>query len=120
MERQVFEAVVHLRSATVAEVSRNLTADGRALAYTTVMTVLSRLFEKGYLIRQREGKAYRYSAREAASIAGSLVSKAAQDAFGRFGGLALSGFVETLTPEQRAVLVQLLQDADDTVEGTQS
>jgi predicted transcriptional regulator len=34
---------------------------GSALAYTTVMTVLSRLYEKGALSRVKEGKRFVYS-----------------------------------------------------------
>lgn len=44
-------------SATVAEV-RDRLADG--LAYTTVLTVLRTLEEKGYVDHVEEGKAYRY------------------------------------------------------------
>ena len=35
----------------------------RPLAYTTVMTTLARLHEKGLLSRKRDGKRYLYSAR---------------------------------------------------------
>jgi predicted transcriptional regulator len=37
-------------------------AAGRGLAYTTVMTVLDRLWRKGYLARRRDGRAYLYTA----------------------------------------------------------
>ncbi|UUZ44421.1 BlaI/MecI/CopY family transcriptional regulator [Janibacter limosus] len=43
---------------TVREVSDRLT--GRDLAYTTVMTVLSRLEAKGVTTRERDGRARRY------------------------------------------------------------
>ncbi len=36
---------------------------GKGLAYTTVMTVLDRLWRKGYLSRRRNGRAYLYSAK---------------------------------------------------------
>ena len=35
---------------------------GKGLAYTTVMTVLDRLWRKGYLSRRRSGRAYLYKA----------------------------------------------------------
>jgi predicted transcriptional regulator len=35
---------------------------GRAIAYTTVMTVMERLFQKGMLTRVEDGRAYLYSA----------------------------------------------------------
>lgn len=43
---------------TVREVLHGLT--GRDLAYTTVMTVLSRLESKGVTTRERDGRAWRY------------------------------------------------------------
>ncbi|WP_084349485.1 BlaI/MecI/CopY family transcriptional regulator [Janibacter limosus] len=46
------------RGLTVREVSGRLT--GRELAYTTVMTVLSRLETKGVTTRERDGRAWRY------------------------------------------------------------
>lgn len=110
LERQVFEAVRQLGTASVAEVGGHLTAGERPLAYTTVMTVLSRLFEKGYLLRQREGKAYVYVVRAASDIAEARVSKAVREAISRYGDLALSGFIQPLTREQRALLSRLLQD----------
>lgn len=45
-------------ASTVAEVRDRLHDD---LAYTTVLTVLRTLEEKGYVGHQEEGKAYRYS-----------------------------------------------------------
>lgn len=42
---------------TVAEVQENLADD---LAYTTVLTMLRTLEEKGYVTHEEEGRAYRY------------------------------------------------------------
>ena len=39
----------------------------RPLAYSTVMTILVRLHEKGFVTRQKEGRHYRYSAAVEAS-----------------------------------------------------
>lgn len=46
---------------TVREVYENLTAD-RDLAYTTVMTVMNRLWRKGLLRRDSRGRAFEYVA----------------------------------------------------------
>lgn len=43
----------------VREVLAALTTD-RALAYTTVLTVLDNLHRKGWAAREKDGKAYRY------------------------------------------------------------
>ena len=47
---------------TVSDVLAEL-ARKRSIAYTTVMTTLARLHEKGLLRRQRDGKRYQYSAK---------------------------------------------------------
>ena len=47
---------------SVADVHRRL-SERREIAYTTVMTTVSRLFEKGLLERERQGRRYVYRAR---------------------------------------------------------
>lgn len=59
LEREVLQAVWHLRRASVRAVREALKA---RVAYTTTMTVLDRLYKKGLLDRAREGRAYMYSA----------------------------------------------------------
>jgi predicted transcriptional regulator len=59
LERRAMEAVWRLGRARVRDVRDALE---RAVAYTTVMTVLDRLYKKGVLDRQRDGRAYVYSA----------------------------------------------------------
>lgn len=108
LERQVFEAVKAHGAASVADVVATLQAAQRPLAYTTVMTVLGRLWQKGYLIRQREGRTYSYQALSGQQIGASLSAKAAQDLLARYGDVALAGFVHTLTAEQRQILARLL------------
>ena len=44
----------------VAEIQAQLKRHGHDLAYTTVMTVLSRLFKKGQLKRTKEGRQFVY------------------------------------------------------------
>lgn len=48
---------------TAGEVHDRLSAD-RRLAYNTVMTILVRLWKKGRVDRQRDGRAFAYQARE--------------------------------------------------------
>lgn len=59
LEREAMDVVWRSGRASVREVRAAL---GRAVAYTTVMTVLDRLYKKGVLDRQRSGRAYLYSA----------------------------------------------------------
>lgn len=75
------------------------------LAYTTVMTVMSRLAEKGVLTRRRDGRGYVYepAAADAAAIA---VRQVVRD----FGDTAVAHFVEEARsdPELRERLRRLL------------
>ena len=56
-ESDLMEILWERGSATAAEVRDALTDD---LAYNTVLTILRRLEEKGYLRREEEGRAHRY------------------------------------------------------------
>jgi len=49
------------RPVLVREVLEDMQRE-RAIAYTTVMTVMDNLHRKGYLVRKRDGRAYRYEA----------------------------------------------------------
>lgn len=77
------------------------------LAYTTVMTVLARLTEKGVLLRERDGRGYLYQAAvpDAASIA---VRGVVRD----FGEAAVAGFVDEARADPRLLrrLQKLLHD----------
>lgn len=46
---------------TVRDLFEELSAE-RAIAYTTVMSTMDNLHRKGWLARERDGKAYRYTA----------------------------------------------------------
>lgn len=76
-------------------------------AYTTIMTVLSRLAEKGILSRRRRGRGYVYEAavRDPAEIA-------VRDVLRDFGQTAVAHFVEEARadPELLARLQRLLDD----------
>src|SRR3989304_6155227 len=61
LEEEIMECVWERGPASVREVHRCLLAK-RDIAYTTVMTVMSRLAGKGLLFRQPEGRAFIYSA----------------------------------------------------------
>lgn len=77
---------------------------GRAkpLAYTTVMTVMSRLAEKGALSRRSEGRGYVYEA-TAADPAGLAVRGVLRD----YGEAAMAQFVEEARADPR--LLERLQ-----------
>lgn len=80
----------------------------RPLAYTTVMTVMSRLSEKGALSRERAGRSYLYSA-AAPDAAGLAVRSVLQT----YGEAAIAHFVNEAQadPDVLEKLRRLLADA---------
>jgi len=60
LEQRLLEALWQRGDATVREL---VEGSCRELAYTTVMTTLDRLFKKNLLLRQAEGRAFRYTPR---------------------------------------------------------
>lgn len=60
LERRLLEAVWERGNATVREL---VEGGDTNLAYTTLMTTLDRLYKKNLLLRQAEGRAYRYTPR---------------------------------------------------------
>jgi predicted transcriptional regulator len=60
LETEIMQILWEDERSTVKKVHRRL-AQQRDIAYTTVMTTMSRLSEKGVLTRHREGLAYVYS-----------------------------------------------------------
>ena len=58
-ELEIMHVVWELDNATVREVHERLN-QRRTLAYTTVMTMMNILEEKGHLTRSKQGRAYRY------------------------------------------------------------
>lgn len=90
------------RAMTPGEVHAILATD-RDLAYTTVMTILSRLCDKGELLRTKRGRAYAYRplvGREQ-RVAQRMhdVLEAAQD-----HAVALNAFAATLSAAEQAAL----------------
>lgn len=76
-ELDVMGVLWELGSGTVSEVRERLPAD---LAYTTVLTILRNLEEKGFVTHEVEGRAHRYLPRVAqkaarATLVGRLVDK---------------------------------------------
>jgi predicted transcriptional regulator len=60
LETDIMRLIWQDRRSTVKKVHRKLSQQ-REIAYTTVMTTMSRLADKGVLDRQRDGLAYVYS-----------------------------------------------------------
>ena len=63
LERAIMQEIWIRPDAEVAVRDVLASSAGKGLAYTTVMTVLDRLWRKGHLARRRSGRAYMYSAK---------------------------------------------------------
>ncbi|KOV52020.1 hypothetical protein ADL00_38655 [Streptomyces sp. AS58] len=102
------------RPVTVREVLEDLQQD-RSIAYTTVMTVLDNLHQKGWVRREAEGRAYRY---EAVSTRAAYAAALMNDAWTQSDNpaAALVAFFGMMSEEQR----QALRDAVRIVEGPET
>ena len=90
-ELDVMSVLWDLGDATVAEVRARLSDD---LAYTTVLTVLRTLEEKGHVAHRGEGKAYRYHPLVERQQAGqSVLSRMIDKVFGGSPELLLTQLV---------------------------
>ena len=109
LEAEILETLWQLgRPASVRNVLESLNKARRPpLAYTTVMTVLSRLAEKGVLTRQQEGRGYVYEA--AVSDAAEL---AVRNVVREFGDAAVAQFVETARADPKLMrrLTRLMRE----------
>lgn len=113
LEAEIMECMWELGSASVREVHVCL-LDKRDIAYTTVMTVMSRLAEKGMLERRQEGRAYLYAPAETRDAFCTGVVRRVFD--GLFGGASrpvLSHFVEHLVETDAAELDALAKVIED-------
>jgi predicted transcriptional regulator len=98
------------RPALVREVLDDLRKD-RPLAYTTVMTVMENLHRKGWLRRERDGRAWRYEpAGSRSGYTAALMSDALATSTDR--RTALAHFVLQMSPHDAELLQQALDRAN--------
>jgi predicted transcriptional regulator len=116
LEREVLAAVASAgRALTPAEVQ---TALPKNLAYTTVMTTLTRLRDKGALSRERVGRAYAYAVIDPTSGAAGATAAVTAHHMRRLLDRdedrqgVLARFVAELDPEDGKLLATLLPGAD--------
>ncbi|MGA4840396.1 BlaI/MecI/CopY family transcriptional regulator [Streptomyces sp. G45] len=90
------------RPVTVREVLEDLQQE-RSIAYTTVMTVLDNLHQKGWVRREAEGRAYRY---EAVSTRAAYAAALMNEAWSQSDNpaAALVAFFGMMSPQQREAL----------------
>ena len=92
---------------TVREVFEDLLRD-REIAYTTVMSTMDNLHRKGWLSRERDGKAYLYWPSMTREQYGAALMREALDAGGR-SDRVLAHFLEQISAEDSAALRKVLR-----------
>jgi predicted transcriptional regulator len=118
LEQRVMSHLWHVGPATVGEVRDALNAAAtRQLAYTTVMTILVRLDEKGYVSRTREGRLFRYTAAFAEDdLAAEIGRRDLRRLIERHGAATLAGFAADLVGPGSDLAARLHAIADKSKE----
>jgi predicted transcriptional regulator len=97
LEASVMGVVWGAEDPVCVEDVRSALASSKEAAYTTIMTTMDRLYKKGFLTRERRGKAYYYTARVTQAEMGTTVTKQVIDGLLKtFAEPAISYFVEAL------------------------
>ncbi len=116
LECDIMQCMWDVEEATVQDVVKVLNQK-RPIAYTTIMTVMGHLVEKGLLTRISEGKRYLYRVAQSQeeflrTSSQNMVRRVLND----FGDLAIAGFmgeIGKIKPEKLEELKELLQEAID-------
>ncbi len=95
------------RPVTAGEVLELLERD---LAYTTVMTTLTRLHDKGAVTRERVGRAYAYAAADSAAVTARRMRRVLEGGDDRT--VVLARFLDELEPADVPLLQRLLAEAE--------
>lgn len=108
LERRVLDALWARGAATTV---RDLVAAVQGVAYTTLMTTADRLFRKGLLVREREGRAFLYRTRWTREeldlrLASSAVAALLAEERGTLKPL-ISLFVDEVSRRDQAMLDEL-------------
>ncbi len=114
-EMEVLHHVWDLGEATVADVRERILED-RDVAYTTVMTVLKKLADKGYLDYHKEGRSYVYQpAEEPDAVQHSLLQRLMEKVFRGSPTALVQTLVqrEDLSDDEREEIRALIETLDE-------
>ena len=114
LERRVMQHLWAHGSRSVGEVLAAVNAGAsRELAYTTVMTVLVRLHDKGYVVRDKEGRHFRYApAFPEASLPAEVGRRELSRLIARYGAASVVGFAAELAEPDLAERLAKLAASD--------
>ncbi len=112
LQTRVFRVLARRGPSTVREVAEEI-QKRQPLAYTTVMTVLGALFQKGIVTRTKQGKGFVYEARYSeADLRDRIAQHLTRELVDDFGDVALAHFATALDGVERRRLQKLLRRAD--------
>lgn len=121
LQLAVMEVVWERQSVNVADVLTALNQQNRNLAYTTVMTIMGRLTEKGWLITEKRGRTYFYrAARSRPDAEAAAVSEVVRALLQDFGDVVVAQLVKELEdtdPKQLARLADLARESEPKDDG---
>ncbi len=107
LEADVMEIVWAQKKATVREVY-DVLRQRRDLAYTTVMTIMTRLAEKGILQKEKVGNAYLYApVLSKNELLNSVVTEVIDGLLADFAEPAMTHFVDRMSKEDEVRLEML-------------
>ncbi len=114
-EMEVLHHVWKLKEATVNEV-RNRILRERKVAYTTIMTVMKNLADKGFLRYHKEGKSYVYSAEQKPeTVRSGLIKDLVQKVFKGSPTALVQTLVqnEDMTDKERDEIKKLINEMEE-------
>ena len=114
LEEKVMEVLWKTGNGTVSQINEALNGE---FAYTTVMTVLDRLYKKGFLEREKEGKGYRYypviTKEEFEKQIAKKVVKDLTKSDTAIAIAAFEGIIENLSKEDIKKLKKLIEEKEN-------
>lgn len=112
LESEIMEIIWHQKDATSVKDATEILSKRRKIAYTTVMTVMSRLVNKGVLVRHLSGPSYLYKPKVSKE---QFMAKAVHGIFSSavstLGEEVLTHFVkeiQKISPKKRQELLKIL------------
>lgn len=115
LEQEVMAIVWKCKSCSVRDVMAKLY--NTRLAYTTVATILQRLYKKGIVARKEQGVSFVYLPKVTKeTYAKKLAQVFMRNFYSAFNDTAIVSFaesIETLPKEKKSYFLKLLQDKND-------
>lgn len=115
LEKQVMDIIWEEKSSSVRDILNRLERQ-KKLAYTTVATILQRLYDKGLLIRKEDKSGYLYSSKiTKEKYSKNIANSFLKNFINSFGDTAIASFadsIEKLPRDKKDYFLKLLDEND--------